>query len=267
MTTVSDDMLHAFLDGQLPPEQMDVVEAWLAENPERAEEVLNWAEQNAAIRTLFPEAKAFSAPAAPEAADPPAPEKPALAAPPRPANENAAPSGLSWSAIAAALTMLAVGLGTGWFARGSVGPTTTEMATLVQEAVAAHRVYSVDPHRPVEVAASEEETLVRWLSNRVGRQLQAPDLSGQGFTLVGGRLLSVTEGPAAQFMYENTDGRRITLFASQAATGQLASFTFNASDAEGSFYWEDENLSYAIVGDVGRDSLNMLATAVFQQLN
>ncbi len=259
--TVSDDMLHAFLDGQLPPEQMDAVEAWLAENPDRAEEVLNWAEQNAAIRTLFP-----------ERADPPivAPqpeEKPPLAAPPRPANETHAPTGLSWSAIAAALAMLAVGLGTGWFARGTVGPSATEMATLVQEAVLAHRVYSVDPHRPVEVKASEEETLVRWLSNRVGRQLTAPDLTGQGFTLVGGRLLSVSEGPAAQFMYENAEGRRITLFASQAATGQLASFTFNASDDEGSFYWEDENLSYAIVGDVGRDSLNMLATAVFQQFN
>ena len=255
MTDVSDDMLHAYIDGQLPPEDMDRIEAWMAENPEKAEEVLSWAEQNAALRTLFP------------AREEPVPLPRLAPEEPAPANVNTAPSGVSWGALAATIAALAVGLGGGWLARGTVGPSETEMATLVREAVAAHVVYAADPHRPVEIGGNEEETLVRWLSNRVGRQLEAPDLSGQGFELVGGRLLSVTEGPAAQFMYENAEGRRITLFASQAATGQLASFTFNTTGDEGSFYWEDENLSYAIVGDVGRDGLNQLATAVFQQLN
>ena len=38
-----------------------------------------------------------------------------------------------------------------------------------------------------------------------------PRLSGLGFALVGGRLLSAPDGPAAQFMYEDTDRRRITV--------------------------------------------------------
>ncbi|MEL6169261.1 MAG: anti-sigma factor [Pseudomonadota bacterium] len=259
---VSDDILHAFVDGQLPPADAERVEAWLNAHPDKAEEVAAWAEQNAAIDALFP------APATlPQtAATPPPRPAPVVPERPRPANSNRAP-GPAWAAVAAAFAMLGIGLATGWFARGSVTPGSADMATLVREAVAAHVVYAADPHRPVEVAASEEETLIRWLSNRVGRQLTAPDLTGQGFELVGGRLLSVTEGPAAQFMYENADGRRITLFASQAATGQLASFTFNATGDERSFYWEDENLSYAIVGDVDRDSLSQLATAVFRQVN
>lgn len=247
--TIPQEMLHAFVDGQLPPADMDLVEAYLNANPDVAEEVADWAQQNTDLNALFP---AAAQTAAPQVAPPPA-------------NTNTAPSGLSWPAIAAALAMMAVGLGGGWFARGLQAPNTTAMASLVQEAVAAHAVYSVDPHRPVEVAGTEEELLVRWLSARVGEQLAAPDLSVQGFTLVGGRLLSVEEGPAAQFMYENEGGKRITLFAVKGSTGQLASFTYNTTGDTGSFYWEDGTLSYAIVGDVGRDDLSTLATAVYDQ--
>ncbi|SFR45659.1 Transmembrane transcriptional regulator (anti-sigma factor RsiW) [Yoonia tamlensis] len=246
---ITADMLHAFVDGQLDDADMAIVEAYLNENPDALDDVTAWEQQNAAINALYP------------ARDTP-PSMPAL--PTEPANTNA-PSGLSWAAIAASVMMLAVGLAGGWIARGNqTNPAL--IASLVQEAVQAHAVYSIDPHRPVEVAASDEETLIRWLSNRVGEPLQAPDLTTNGFTLVGGRLVSATEGPAAQFMYEDATGKRITLFAVKGATGQLASFNYNQTGDTGSFYWEDANLSYAIVGDVDREALNQLAISIYNQL-
>ena len=246
---ITADMLHAFVDGQLDDADMDMVEAYLNENPDALDDVTAWEQQNIAINALYPARDV-------------APAMPVL--PAEPANSNA-PSGLSWSAIAASLAMLAMGLTGGWIARGNqTNPAL--MASLVQEAVQAHAIYSIDPHRPVEVAASDEETLIRWLSNRVGEPLQAPDLTANGFTLVGGRLVSATEGPAAQFMYEDATGKRITLFAVQGATGQLASFNYNQTGDTGSFYWEDANLSYAIVGDVDREALNQLAISIYNQL-
>ena len=249
---VTEEMLHAFVDGQLDDAQMKQVESYLNEHPERLDDLETWANQNAAINALYPHR------------DTP-PTMPVLPTNEIPANVNTVPSGLSWSAIAASLVMLALGLAGGWVARGNQ-PNTAMVASLVQEAVQAHAVYSIDPHRPVEVAASEEETLVRWLSNRVGEQLLAPDLTPQGFKLVGGRLVSAAEGPSAQFMYEDADGKRITLFAVKGATGQLASFSYNQTGETGSFYWEDADLSYAIVGDVDREALNQIAIGIYNQL-
>ena len=55
----------------------------------------------------------------------------------------------------------------------------------------------------MEVAAPDKGHLTTWLSNRLNHQLNAPDLSEQGFSLVGGRLFPDVyrnTGPAAQLM-------------------------------------------------------------------
>ena len=242
---VTTDMLHAFVDGQLDDSDMALVESYLAENPDHAAEVADWAAQNDAIRALYP------------APDMPI-ELPEIAPM---ANTNRAP----WRAIAASVAILAVGIALGWAGRGAA-PQNTEIqvAGLVNEAIAAHAVFTADPNRPVEIKASDEDLLIRWLSNRVGEKLSAPDLSANGFELVGGRLLSATEGPAAQFMYENANGTRITLFAVRSDNSQMAEFEFKNEGKTNSFYWQDENLRFALVGDLPRDQLNKIAVQVYQ---
>ncbi len=248
-TDVTTDMLHAFVDGQLNESDSALVEAYLCENPDRAVEVADWALQNDAINQLFP-----------------APEMPInlpdLQPVSQPANSNRRPP---LRAIAASLMILGLGILLGWTGR-SVAPQNTDItvAGLVQQAINAHAVYTADPHRPVEVAANEEELLIRWLSNRIGEQLSAPDLTSNGYDLVGGRLLSVADGPAAQFMYENADGTRITLFAVRSANSQMAEFTFKQDGTTNSFYWQDDRLRYALVGDLPRAQLNRLAIRVYQ---
>ncbi len=245
MTQVTTDMLHAFVDGQLDGAGMALVEAYLAENPDRAAEVADWAAQNDALRTLFPAPDMpIDLPAMPAANTPRSPLR----------------------AIAASLAILGLGIAFGWFVRGANTPydTQLEVAGLVQEAITAHAVFTADEHRPVEIGADEEDLLIRWLSNRVGEQLSAPDLSANGFDLVGGRLLSVADGPAAQFMYENAAGNRITLFAVRSDNSQLAEFTFKQNGKTNSFYWQDDRLRYAIVGDLPRDELSKLAIRVFE---
>ncbi|HHI71277.1 MAG TPA: hypothetical protein ENJ91_09760, partial [Rhodobacteraceae bacterium] len=112
---VTTDMLHAFVDGQLDDAEMALVESYLAENPDRAEEVADWAAQNDAIRNLYP------------APDMPIelPEITSLA------NTNRAP----WRAIAASVAMLGIGIALGWVVRGTT-PQNTEIqvAGLVNEA-------------------------------------------------------------------------------------------------------------------------------------
>ncbi len=244
MTQVTTDMLHAFVDGQLDGADMALVEAYLADNPDRAAEVADWAAQNDALRSLFPAPDMpIDLPAMPAANTPRAPMR----------------------AIAASVAILGVGITLGWMGRG-IAPQNTDLlvAGLVQEAITAHAVFTADPHRPVEIGADEEDLLIRWLSNRVGEQLAAPDLTTNGFDLVGGRLLSVADGPAAQFMYENATGVRITLFAVHSDNSQMAEFTFKQNGKTNSFYWQDDRLRYAIIGDLPRDELSKLAIRVFE---
>ena len=135
---------------------------------------------------------------------------------------------------------------------------------LVAQATAAYRVYSVEVRHPVEVRA-EEAHLIGWLSKRVGTPLSAPDLRDYGFALMGGRLLPATDGVAAQFMYEDAAGRRVTSYMRANTSGEETAFRFSEQDGLAAFYWLDGALGYALVGPLPRPEMLELARAMYRQ--
>jgi anti-sigma factor RsiW len=136
-----------------------------------------------------------------------------------------------------------------------------------QDAALAHAVFTVEVRHPVEVDAAHAEHLVAWLSKRVGTQLKAPDFSAQGFSLLGGRLLSDDTGPVAQFMYEDGVERRVTLYVRRAAADKkLTAFRHVNDKGVDVFYWIDGDFGYALSGEIGRQAMQKLAEAAYQQL-
>ena len=105
---------------------------------------------------------------------------------------------------------------------------------------------------------------MQWLSKRLGRQLVTPDLSGAGFRLMGGRLLPAEDGPAAQFMYENGSGERLTLYLRSGIRDETA-FRYHEEGGIGAFYWSDEGFGYAIAARADRAPLLRIAEIVHQQ--
>ena len=81
----------------------------------------------------------------------------------------------------------------------------------------------MEVRHPVEVDAGQEAHLVQWLSKGLGRQLTVPDLGATGFRLIGGRLLSAEDRPAAQFMYETDGGERLSLYLRSGVGGETRS--------------------------------------------
>ena len=73
-------------------------------------------------------------------------------------------------------------------------------------------MYAAEKLHVVEVGADQKDHLVGWLSKRVGTTLVAADFTAEGFELVGGRLLPLAERPAAQFMYQDQSGNRVSLY-------------------------------------------------------
>lgn len=250
---VSDDDLLSYVDGALDSVRMDEVEAWLAANPRDTERVRQWREQVDGLHRLFD-----------PVLDEPVPGRLGVAAV-KAGNRGA------WLApllrVAAMLVLVLAGGAGGWWLRGGAGEgKAAPGAVVAAEALSAHVVYAAEIRHPVEVGAGERAHLVAWLSKRLGADLRVPDLSMAGFSLVGGRLLPASSGPAAQFMYENGDGRRVTLYLRRNTDGTETAFRFAALGRVEAFYWLDGPLGYALAGDVDRERLMEMARAVYHQL-
>jgi anti-sigma factor RsiW len=240
--------LIAHADGQLDDARAAAIEAHLAANPQDAETVRLWREQNETIRELYDHVAREKVPSTLD---------PHRIARHRPAME--------WRMAAAAAVLLAIGVAGGWFGRALFVPA-ADSQRLVVEALAAHRLYSGEVVHPVEVGATQEAHLAKWLSKRLDRPLEIPDLTAAGFHLVGGRLLPAGDSPAAQFMYEDESGRRITLYIVPTPQAGESAFRFAGSDQLATFYWRDARLTCALVGDLPRDTLHQIAVDAYKQL-
>lgn len=244
--------LLAYADDRLPAERRARVEAWLAERPKRAAEVAAWRRQNGRLKALYG-----------SVADEPVPDRLSvhgLAA------SAAPPTGIWVRRAAAILLVLGLGVAGGWLARGSMPLTGAALPGLVDEAVAAHSLYAGEVVHPVEVRAAEENHLKAWLSKRLDRPLTVPNLETRGFRLVGGRLLPAGRAPAAQFMYQNAAGVRVTLYIVPAKDAGETSFRYAQLDKLEAFFWNDETIRCALVGDLPKADLHTLALDAYRQL-
>ena len=248
---ISEDELHAYVDGRLPAERNEAVEAWLAENPRVADEVSGWKAQNEGIRDLFG--------TEPEEGTMPAALR-------RAGMMRRFDITLPAAAIVACL-LLIVGAGAGAaIARLAATPAAIALDTLPEASHTNYVVYASEVRHPVEVRADERDHLVKWLSKRLGSTLKAPDLSAEGFSLVGGRLVSYAGAPGALFMYEDMQGKRITLMAGRNIDNAETGFLFATSGDVRTFYWIDGPVGYALSGAIDRERLEAAAHQVYRQL-
>jgi anti-sigma factor RsiW len=245
---VTEDELHAFVDGELAPDRQAAVEAWLANHPDDMARVAAWRSLADAIRVRYG----------------------AVASEPVPARlslRQIERAGRSWRGIAAAAALAAfvAGGAAGWWARGATTEAPQAVETFTADALGAYKLYVVEVRHPVEVPGSEEAHLVQWLSKRVGYQLRIPDLGAVGLKLVGGRLLPGPHGAAAFFMYEGKSGERFTLYSTRAG-GPDTALRYNADGPVAALYWADANVAYVVSGEADRDRLHKVAENVYAQL-
>jgi anti-sigma factor RsiW len=252
---VGEDDLQAAIDGRLTPERRAAVDAFLADHPDLAERVAEDIRLRDALRARLAAKHAEPIPTRLRVATLRAARRARLLAHAR--------------TIAAALVVFVAGAGTGALATRTLAPTPGVVAHVPAPAVvvaadagAAHRTFVVEVAHPVEVDAAREAHLMQWLSKRLGRRLAAPDLSRFGWRLMGGRLLSVDTGAAAQLMYEDPDGRRLTVFV-RASAGEETAFRFRRDGDTSTFAWIDRGFGFAVTAATDRERLLPVAEAVY----
>src|SRR5689334_14782329 len=127
---VTEEELHAYVDGELAADRSAAVEAWLDAHPEDAARIAAWRTQAEAIRARYA-----------SVANEPVPPRFDLA--------TLARKDRRWSraAAAAVLAALIIGGASGWFGRGyfeAAGPT----RNVTLEAFEAHRLYIGEVRHP-----------------------------------------------------------------------------------------------------------------------
>lgn len=253
---IDDTTLQAFLDGELDPARIAEVEAWLLAHPAQQARIEAWKRNDDALRGAL----------APVAMEPlPTHLRDAAQAP---APNHTASRRMIWNAIAATV-LLAIGSIGGWLAHGYSMAATNKnavSASIASQAMDAHIVYAADLRHPIEVPATEQSHLNAWLSRRVQQHITAPDLSGAGFSLLGGRLLSDGGKPAALFMYEGADGRRLTVVLAQNGHRTSGNPKLLARDELTAMTWDNGPLAVTVTGELGSDRLRGIGEIVSMSL-
>jgi anti-sigma factor RsiW len=250
-TQIDEADLQAYADGRLEPERRAAVEAWLAARPEEAERIADYRRLAEGLRAAYDPLLAEAVP-------------PRLLRPRTQWRRYGRVAG--WMLIGGLIGALA-----GWHVRDSrPPPPSSEVgAVMARRAAVAHATYSPEVRHPVEVGADQEAHPVGWLSKRLGAPLRVPKLEDVGYSLVGGRLLPGENGPVAHFMYQCSQGTRVTLYVrTEASNNRETAFRYAEEGKVRVFYWVDRKFGYALSSaDISKDDLFKVANAVYQQLN
>jgi len=228
---IGEDDLQAYQDGRLPPGRAAVVEAYLATHPDVAQRFRRYAEQEVQL------ASALSA-----KLEEPIPSRLRIVAI---AARRRRRLVASLSRVAAALLLVTAGAAGEWYVGFRSRP--EPLGTATANAVAAFHTFTVEVRHPVEVRAEDGPSLAQWLSNRLDRAITPPDLSPEGFRLMGGRLLPTAGVPAAQLMYDDDHGTRLTVYV-QPMGIDGEEFRLTRQGDVRTVYWAERRLALAVTG-------------------
>jgi anti-sigma factor RsiW len=247
LKTIESWALHAYVDGELDATERCAIEKLLADDAAARQVVDSYRRQKQALKQAFDGTLSEALP-------------PSMLA--------ALATRGTWKSkpylhMAAAIALLLFGGLAGWFAGHD--PIAAQAQSVAANAIAAHEVYASEVKHPVEVLASEKDHLQAWLSKRVGVAFEIPDLTAEGYTLLGGRLLASASQPAAQLMYEDANKQRITMFLTASNDKSETALRVETKGRLIACYWLDGKLAFAMAGELDQASMMNLARIVYDK--
>jgi anti-sigma factor RsiW len=244
-----DTMLMAYADGELDGEQVLEVEALIAAQPAVRRTIEQHQQATALLRAAC--AEGFYASGHINL--------------PRPSVRPRLRHYAGWAIAATVAGIIGFGGGTLWKTDFS-----SPRDRLVAEVAEYHEVFSHETKHLVEIPASQTDELTAWLGNRIGRNINVPDLTRLGLQFAGGRMLVVDGRPIAELMYTRDAGGPIALCiagSEDAPTSALASIQLDRKGDLTLASWYSGQHTFVVVGeaddttirDIARQSLSQIA--------
>ena len=119
------------------------------------------------------------------------------------------------------------------------------IANQIAGEVVADHIRGLLAPQPYDIASSDRHTVKPWFTTRLPASPQVPDLSAQGFTLLGGRVDVIGHDPVATIVYKHAAHTisLTTLRAGQPVPDQTIS-GYNVKS------WSDADFTYVAVSDL-----------------
>lgn len=249
---ISNDLLVAYVDGELSRKDRAQVEAYLLHNPDEAQRVLDWQQNDDALKNAFvldEDVEHLQA-------------NLALAK-----NDNQRWRQLTKYALAACL-LLAIGFGGGLgLSQLPFGPDEKYQLRVAAWANEAHEIFAIDANRPGEFDQNNLGQATVWLKKRVGVNVSIPDLASSDLQFVGARLVGQGGAPAALLTYETASADRVSVFV-QAHNQSLdeLGYWFIYGEDNTTCVWLNEQLAFSVTGNMSDEKLKAIALKVRDSL-
>jgi anti-sigma factor RsiW len=262
MTELSDELLVAYVDGQLARRQTQAVEKVLEQDDVIAKRVAALKNAHGRLEAAF---EAILTGEEADAAATPTSHPPGLFI----AWATLGKVSLATAGLVAAFVMLLAGFG--W-------PLTTPEFSLQSSGVAdpdyvgsippswqedAARAHALLSRASVEVGLESQgnrDLVAFQLAQAIGPALTVPDLSGQGLRFMRAQLLRTGDEPLAQLLYLGTSGAPLALYAKKRQ--ETSTPSFKRYGALGGVAWSQAGIAYLLTGEGDEASLTKLADAI-----
>jgi anti-sigma factor RsiW len=262
MTELSDELLVAYVDGQLARKQTQAVEKVLEQDDVIAKRVAALKSAHGRLEAAF---EAILTGEEADAAATPTPHPPGLFI----AWATLGKVSLASAGLVAAFLMLLAGFGwplaTPEFSLQSSGVADPDYVGSIppswqEDAARAHALLS---RASVEVGLESQgnrDLVAFQLAQAIGPNLTVPDLSGQGLRFMRAQLLRSGDEPLAQLLYLGTSGAPLALYAKKSE--ETSTPSFKRYGALGSVAWSQAGIAYLFAGEGDEASLTKLADAI-----
>jgi anti-sigma factor RsiW len=265
--SVTDEVLGAYIDGELDETMRIEVEAYLAANPRAVEYVQQASKLRDNLHRLFDNQLAVPLP--PHHAElaeelerhtscrKRSPIRPQLLAACIAALVLVAGAGLGWRYLSSDIT------GQRMFALFDQ-QVPAEGKAQKQQVSGGQQVLNDSGGQQVAtkqaVAASQGDDLEGGQPSATGEQapapaVSAPDFSSFGFNLVGTRVLAKHDDRSMQLIYESSEGARVELFYTSGSSISKSSLTLMEEGPIAVLFWHNAGRSYSLIGEVDRNTL------------
>jgi anti-sigma factor RsiW len=236
--------LHAFIDGELPPERAAAVEAAMARDPVLAARVRDFRADKLALIAAYAPLADASVPAALQAA---------ARAGPRP------PMTRRWGkyVVLAGAAVLAASLMLALMPRVLRDPAIEQALEARDNALTPSR--ELDARDPVGVAAANQA-----MSAMLGNPIRAPDLGRAGFKLISAEIYGRTGPGAVQLRYEDGARRLFTVFLRPPAGPDA--FEVTQRGPVRICVWQNADLTAVMTGEFSTPELFRLASLAYSSL-
>ncbi len=247
---LSDDDLHAYLDGQLDDAGVAAVEAAIAQDTDIAEKLAAFRAQRVAIKQLYDPVLAE-----------PVPEH--LRQVVREARRGARRQ--TTMRIAASVVFLAVGAAGGWFANAYFASQDFLLEPFVREAVLAHELAITEKTKGLTINKIDPDNLSpSYLPADFGVPVKLPTLRRSELHPVALASGTGAEGSRVTVTYADRQNRRRTLFVRKFTGGKSLPVKYRTKDGFPVLYWLDGPLVYILVGDGDRKELIAIAEEIYR---